>query len=63
METTVSTLTEILCDFLIGAFTLSTLAWTFVAVQTFFNDRKEERRRKEQDKRDAEYHLKRMKEF
>lgn len=63
MESTVSTITQILIDILIGAFSLSTIAWTVVAVQTFFNDKKEERRRREKDQRDAEYHLERMKEF
>ncbi len=63
MGSTVSTLTEILCDILIGAFSLSTVAWTIVAVQTFFNDKKEEVRRRERERRDAEYHAERMKEF
>lgn len=63
MESTVSTITQILIDVLIGAFSLSVIAWTCVAVQTFFNDKKEELRRREKDKRDAEYHLERMKEL
>lgn len=63
MENTVSTITQILIDILIGAFSLSVIAWTCVAVQTFFNDKKEELRRREKDKRDAEYHLERMKEL
>ena len=63
MESTVSTITQILIDVLIGVFSLSVIAWTCVAVQTFFNDKKEELRRREKDKRDAEYHLERMKEL
>jgi beta-lactamase regulating signal transducer with metallopeptidase domain len=63
MENTVSTITQILIDVLIGTFSLSVIAWTCVAVQTFFNDKKEELRRREKDKRDAEYHLERMKEL
>ena len=63
MESTVNVVTQILIDILIGAFSLATISWTFVAVQTFFNDKKEERRRQQKDQRDAEYHLERMKEF
>ncbi len=63
MESTVSTLTEVLVDILIGAFSFATISWTIVAVQSFFNDRKEEKRRSERDKRDAEYHLERMKQL
>ena len=63
MESTVNLVTQILIDILIGAFSLATISWTFVAVQTFFNDKKEERRRQQKDQRDAEYHLERMKEF
>ncbi len=61
--TTVSALTEILLDILIGSFSISTIAWTCVAVQTFFNDKKEERRRFERERRDEEYHIERMKEL
>ncbi len=53
---TVSAVTELLVDILIGSFSLATLAWVFVGIQTFIFDRKRE-------KRDAEYHLERMKEY
>lgn len=63
METTVSAATEILMDILIGSFSLATLSWIFVAVQTFINDKRQEKRNQEREKRDAEYHLERMKEL
>ena len=60
---TASIITEILIDVLIGSFSLATLSWVFVGVQTFFNDRKHEKREQEREKRDAEYHAERMKEL
>ena len=63
METTVNAVTEILMDILIGSFSLATLSWMFVAVQTFINDRRQDKRNQEKEKRDVEYHLERMKEF
>lgn len=63
METTVNAVTEILMDILLGSFSLATLSWMFVAVQTFINDRRQDKRNQEKEKRDAEYHLERMKEF
>ncbi len=56
MEDTVSTVTEILMNILLGTISLSMLSWMLVAVQSFINDKK-------QEKRDAEYHLERMKEL
>ena len=61
--TQVSAVTEFLMDVLIGSFSLATLTWVFVGIQTFFNDRREEKRRQEQAKRDDEYHAARMKEY
>ena len=61
--TTVSAVTEFLMNVLIGCFSLATLSWVFVGVQSFFNDRKHEKREQEKEKRDAEYHAERMKEF
>ncbi len=60
---TVSAVTELLVNILIGSFSLATLSWVFVGVQTFINDRKREKREQEREKRDAEYHLERMKEY
>ena len=62
METT-SLINEIRIDVLLGCFSLATLSWVFVGVQTFLNDRKHEKREQEKEKRDAEYHAERMKEF
>lgn len=62
METT-SLITEILVNILLGCFSLATLSWVAVGVQSFFNDRKHEKREQEKEKRDAEYHAERMKEF
>lgn len=52
--TTVSALTEALVNLLIGGFALVTISWTLTGIQTFFLDRK-------RDKREAELHEKRMK--
>lgn len=60
---TVSAVTELLVNILIGTFSLATLTWVFVGIQTFINDRRNEKRQAEREKRDAEYHSERMKEF
>ena len=60
---TVSAVTELLVNILIGCFSLATLSWVLVGVQTFINDRKREKREAEASKRDAEYHLERMKDI
>lgn len=52
-----------LVNILIGTFSLATLTWVFVGIQTFINDRRNEKRQAEREKRDAEYHAERMKEF
>ena len=54
--TTVSALTEALVNILLGTFACFTICWTLTGVQIFFNDRKRE-------KRDEEYHAKRMEEL
>ena len=60
---TVSAVTELLVNILIGTFSLATLTWVFVGIQTFINDRRNEKRQAEREKRGAEYHAERMKEF
>lgn len=60
---TVSAVTEFLVNVLIGCFSLATLTWVAVGIQTFFNDRKDEKRKREDAKRDAEYHEARMKQY
>lgn len=60
---TVSAVTELLVNILIGTFSLATLTWVFVGIQTFINDRRNEKRQAEREKRDAKYHAERMKEF
>ena len=60
---TVSAVTEFLVNLLMGCFSLAVLTWVGVGVQTFINDRKEEKRKREQEKRDEEYHAARMKEY
>jgi len=62
MEST-SIISTILVNILIGCFSLATLSWVLVGVQTFINDRKRELREQEKEKRDAEYHAQRMKEL
>ena len=39
---TVSAVTELLVNILIGTFSLATLTWVFVGIQTFINDRRNE---------------------
>lgn len=60
-------ISTVLCNILVVCFCVLVLTWAAVAVQTIFNDRKEEKRRvereqreKEQSARDLEYHKKRM---
>lgn len=60
---TVSAVTELLVNILIGTFSLATLTWVFVGIQTAVNDHRREKREQEREKRDAEYHLERMKEY
>ena len=50
---TVSAVTELLVNILIGTFSLATLTWVFVGIQTFINDRRNEKRQAEREKRDA----------
>lgn len=50
---TVSAVTELLVNILIGSFSLATLSWVFVGIQTFINDRKREKREQEREKRDT----------
>ena len=61
-------ISTVLCNILVGCFCVLVLTWAAVAVQTLFNDRKEEKRRvereqreKEQAEHEREYHEKRMK--
>lgn len=60
---TATFLQTILVDILLGCFSLVSLCGVLVAVQSFINDRKHEKREQEREKRDAEYHLERMKEI
>ena len=74
MEMNIST---ILMDIFIGALILVVLSWVLVAVQTFIDERKRDKREAaaeiraqesakreiEKEKRDTEYHQMRMKEF
>ena len=60
---TVSAVTELLVNILLGCFSLATLTWVGVGIQTFINDRRSEKRDQEKAKHDAEYHEKCMKEY
>ena len=62
MESTVM-VSSLLCNILIACFCVMILAWAAVAIQTLFNDRKEEKRKEASEARDLEYHEKRMKEL
>lgn len=59
--TTVSALTEVLVNILLGSFSVLTLCWAIAGVQTLINDHKREKREEESAKRDLEYHEQRMK--
>lgn len=60
---TVSAVTELLVNILLGSFSLLVLSWILVGVQEFINNRKREKREEESAKRDAEYHEQRMMEY
>lgn len=60
---TVSAVTELLVNILLGSFSLLVLSWILVGVQEFINNRKREKREEESAMRDAEYHEQRMKEY
>ena len=60
---TVSAVTELLVNILLGSFSLLVLSWILVGVQEFINNRKREKREEESANRDAEYHEQRMKEY
>jgi len=60
---TVSAVTELLVNILLGSFSLLVLSWILVGVQEFINNHKREKREEESAKRDAEYHEQRMKEY
>ena len=60
---TVSAVTELLLNILLGSFSLLVLSWILVGVQEFINNRKKEKREEESAKRDAEYHEQRMKDY
>ena len=60
---TVSAVTELLVNILLGSFSLLVLSWILVGVQEFINNRKREKREEESAKRDAEYDEQRMKEY
>ena len=53
---TVNVVTEALFNILLGILSIAIISWECVALQTFFNNRKCE-------KRDEEYHAKRMEEL
>ena len=59
--TTVSVLTEVLVNILLGSFSVLISCWVIVGVQTLVNDHKREKREAESAKRDLEYHEQRMK--
>ncbi len=63
MSGNVSAVTELLVDIMLVCFSLAILSWVVVAVQSFINDHKREKREQEKEKRDAEYHEQRMKEY
>ena len=62
MESTVM-ISSLLCNILIGSFSIVVLTWAAVGIQTLFNDRKEEKRKEASEARDLEYHEKRMNEL
>lgn len=61
--TTVSTLTELLVNILLGCFSLMCLTMVVNLVQSIINDHKREKREIEREARELEYHNKRMNEL
>ena len=47
MESTVM-ISSLLCNILIGSFSIVVLTWAAVGIQTLFNDRKEEKRKEKE---------------
>ena len=60
---TVSAVNELLVNILNGCFSLATLSWVLVGIETFIYERKREKSEEESVKRVAEYHEQRMKEY
>ena len=60
---TVSFATELLLDTLLGSFVLVSLSGLVSTIQNAVYDHRHEKREQEQEKRDREYHERRMKEL
>lgn len=58
---TVTTLQTILITALIATWLVFSIVFLISSIQSFFNDRKREKREKEQAEHEREYHEKRMK--
>ena len=56
-------ISTILVNICIGCFACVRLATAISIIQSIINDNKREKREQEKDKRDLEYHEKRMKDF
>lgn len=54
------TITAIIMDVLLVCCSVSVLTWTAGGIQTMAQSRKEEKRREQTDKREAELHAERM---
>ena len=61
--TTVSALTELLVNILLGCFSLMSLAMAVNFIQTIVNDYKREKREAKKALQDDEYHAKRMESY
>lgn len=61
--TTVSALTELLVNILLGCFSLMCLTMVVNFIQSIVNDHRREKREVEREARDLEYHNKRMNEL
>lgn len=61
--TTVSALTEMLVNFLLGGFSLVCICVAVNMIQSIVNDHKREKREEKKSAQDDEYHAQRMKEF
>ena len=61
--TTVSALTELLVNILLGCFSLMCLTMVVNFVQSIINDHKREKREVEREARELQYHYKRMNEL
>ena len=63
MGSMTGSVTDLLVNVLLALLSAGVLLWIAAGIQTCINDQKREKRAQEREKRDAEYHQERMKEY